>query len=159
MGTARSSQTSAQTPLNYAYSLLARGDYSEARLLEKLRSKGFTSRAATATVETLRERGHLDDTRLAFGLAERFQKQGFGPRGVWAKLKQRGLTEDVIETALSGRVEQMDIESAQRLVQRRFPASTLEDPKVRVRAFRLLLRRGYSDSVAASVLGRKIYND
>ncbi len=154
MSNTRSAQAAAQTPLNYAYSLLTRGDYSEARVREKLRAKGFTAQAASATVDTLRERGHLNDTRLALGLAERFQKQGFGPRGVRAKLKHRGLTEDVIATALSERGEQTDIEIARRLVQRRFPAAALEEPKMRARAYRLLLRRGYSASVAASVLGR-----
>lgn len=159
MSHARSFQDSAQTPLNYAYSLLTRGDYSEARLGEKLRAKGFTSQAVLATVDTLRERGHLNDARLALGLAERFQKQGFGPRGVRAKLKQRGLTEDVIATVLSEWAEQTDIEIAQRLVQRRFPPAALAEPKLRARAYRLLLRRGYSAGVAASVLGRDGDND
>ena len=150
---------SSQTPLNYAYSLLARGDYSAVRLSEKLRAKGFTSQDASATVEALQARGHLDDMRLARGLAERFQNQGFGPRGVRAKLKQRGLTEDVIATALSERLEQTDVEVARRLVQRRFPPAALEEPRTRARAYRLLLRRGYSASVAASVLGRETSDD
>ena len=150
---------SSQTPLNYAYSLLARGDYSAVRLSEKLRARGFTSQDASATVEALQARGHLDDMRLARGLAERFQNQGFGPRGVRAKLKQRGLTEDVIATALSERLEQTDVEVARRLVQRRFPPAALEEPRTRARAYRLLLRRGYSASVAASVLGRETSDD
>ena len=150
---------SSQTPLNYAYSLLARGDYSTARLSEKLRAKGFTSQAASTTVEALQARGHLDDTRLACGLAERFQKQGFGRRGVGAKLQQRGLTEDAIATALSEWEERADIEIAAHLVQRRFPPAALEEPKTRARAYRLLLRRGYSASVVASVLGREASDD
>ncbi len=150
----RPRSSSAQTPLHYAYSLLARGDYSAARLHEKLRLKGFTSQAVTETVDTLRERGHLNDTRLARGLAERFQKQGFGRCGVWAKLQQRGLTDDVITTALSEWEEDTDISIAAQLIQRRFPPAALEEPKTRARAYRFLLRRGYSASVAASVLGR-----
>ncbi len=151
--------SSEQPPLHYAYSLLARGDYSAARLHEKLRLKGFTSQAATATVDTLMERGHLNDIRLARGLAERFQKQGFGRCGVWAKLQQRGLTADVIATVLNEWEERTDIKTAQQLVQRRFPPATLEDPKTRARAYRFLLRRGYSASVAAGVLGRAVDND
>ena len=147
--------SSEQTPLHYAYSLLARGDYSAARLHEKLRGKGFTSQAVTETVDTLRARGHLNDTRLARGLAERFQKQGFGRYGVWAKLQQRGLTDDVITTALSEWEEGTDISIAEQLIQRRFPPAALEELKTRARAYRLLLRRGYSASVAASVLGRE----
>ena len=151
--------SSGQTPLHYAYSLLARGDYSAARLQEKLRLKGFTSQAATATVDTLMERGHLNDTRLARGLAERFQKQGLGRCGVWAKLQQRGLTDDVIATALNEWGEPTEIKLAEQLIQRRFPSAALEDPKTRARAYRFLLRRGYSASVATGVLGRKVDND
>ncbi len=159
MRAVRSSRASAQTPLNYAYRLLAQRDYSEARLVEKLHSKGFSSQATTATVETLRQRGHVNDTRLAVGLAEWFQNQGFGPRAIRAKLTQKGLTEDAIEEALSGHVEQTDVIVAQRLVQRRFSSSALQDPKMRARAFRFLLRRGYSPSVVASVLGRDGQDD
>ena len=146
---------SSQTPLNYAYSLLARGDYSAARLSEKLRAKGFTSQAASTAVEALQARGHLDDARLACGLAERFQQQGFGRRGVGAKLQQRGLTEEAIATALSEWEERTELEIAAQLVQRRFPPAALEEPKTRARAYRLLVRRGYSASVVASVLGRE----
>ena len=117
--------------------------------------KGFTSQAVTETVDTLRARGHLNDTRLARGLAERFQKQGFGRCGVWAKLQQRGLPDDVITTALSEWEEGTDISVAEQLIRRRFPPAALEEPKTRARAYRLLLRRGYSASVAASVLGRE----
>ena len=151
--------SSEQTPLHYAYSLLARGDYSAARLHEKLRGKGFTSQAVAETVDTLRERGHLNDARLARGLVERFQKQGFGRCGVWAKLQQRGLPDDVITTALSEWEEPAEIKLAEQLIQRRFPPAALEEPKTRARAYRFLLRRGYSASVAASVLGREAYND
>lgn len=151
----RTRSSSEQTPLHYAYSLLARGDYSVARLHEKLRLKGFTAQAVTATVDTLRERGHLNDARLARGLAERFQKQGFGRCGVWAKLQQRGLTDDVITTVLSEWEEGTDISIAEQLIQRRFPPAALEEPKTRARAYRFLLRRGYSASIAASVLGRE----
>lgn len=150
----RPRSSSEQTPLHYAYSLLARGDYSAARLHEKLRLKGFMSQAVAETVDTLRARGHLNDARLARGLVERFQKQGFGRCGVWAKLQQRGLTDDVITTALSEWEEPAEIKLAEQLIQRRFSAAALEEPKTRARAYRFLLRRGYSASVVASVLGR-----
>ena len=151
--------SSEQTPLHYAYSLLARGDYSAARLHEKLRLKGFTAQAVTATVETLRKRGHLNDARLARGLAERFQKQGFGRCGVRAKLQQRGLPDDVIAAALSEWEERAEIKLAEQLIQRRFSPAALEEPRTRARAYRFLGRRGYSASVAASVLGREAFND
>ncbi len=150
----RPRSSSEQTPLHYAYSLLARGDYSAARLHEKLLLKGFMSQAVAETVDTLRARGHLNDARLARGLVERFQKQGFGRCGVWAKLQQRGLTDDVITTALSEWEEPAEIKLAEQLIQRRFSAAALEEPKTRARAYRFLLRRGYSASVVASVLGR-----
>ncbi len=148
-----------QTPLHYAYRLLARGDYSAARLQDKLRRKGFTLQAATATVDTLRARGHLNDMRLARGLAEQFQQQGFGRCGVRAKLQQRGLTDAVIANVLSEWEEPADIKIAAQLVQRRFPPAMRAEPKTRARAYRFLLRRGYSASVAANVLGRAVDHD
>lgn len=142
-----------QTPLGYAYSLLARRDYSEARLTEKMRDKGFTLPAVTATVETLKHRGHLDDMRLAVALAQRFIERGFGPKGVRAKLSHRGLSEDTIESVLSTHAEQTHVAAAQRLVHTRYSPAALTDPHTRARAYRLLIRRGYVSRIAVQVLG------
>lgn len=141
-----------QTPLGYAYSLLARRDYSAARLTEKMEAKGFTPRGVAVAVATLKRRGHLDDGRLAADLAERFAEQGFGPAGIRAKLGQRGLHDAVIESALTASGERPSSEAARRLVETRYSPDALADPRTYARAYRLLIRRGYANETAAQVL-------
>ena len=141
-----------QTPLGYAYGLLARRDYSEARLTEKMEAKGFTPRGVASAVATLKRRGHLDDGRLAAGLAERFAEQGFGPAGIRAKLGQRGLHDAEIERALTESGDRPASETARRLVETRYSPDALADPRTYARAYRLLIRRGYASETAAQVL-------
>lgn len=144
---------SSLTPLEYAYRLLAQRAYSEQELTDRLLAKGFTAAAAARTVAHLKTQGYLDDTRLAADQAERLRTRGFGPEGVRAKLLQKGLSTEMVEQTLETGGEDQERESARRLLASRFSADALKEPQIRARAFRLLLRRGYSQDVAESLLG------
>lgn len=144
---------SSLTPLAYAYHLLARRAYSEQELAEKLSAKGFTAAAVTRTVARLKIQGYLDDARLAAEQAERLRASGFGPEGIRAKLAQKSLSSETVEQTIEASGEDQERESARRLLASRFSADALKEPQLRARAFRLLLRRGYSQDVAESLLG------
>ena len=146
---------SSLTPLAYAYRLLAQRAYSEQELAEKLSVKGFTAAAVTRTVARLKTQGYLDDMRLAADQAERLQARGFGSAGIKAKLGQKGLSPDTVEHTLAAAGKDPDLQSAQRLLASRFAADALKEPQTRARAFRLLLRRGYSQDVVESLLGNE----
>ena len=141
------------TPLAYAYRLLAQRAYSEQELAEKLSVKGFTSAAVTRTVARLKTQGYLDDMRLAADQAERLQARGFGSAGIKAKLGQKGLSPDTVEQTVAAAGKDQDLQSAQRLLASRFTTDALKEPQTRARAFRLLLRRGYSQDIVESLLG------
>ena len=117
-----------------------------------MQAKGFTPRGVADTIVTLKQRGHLDDGRLAAALAERLVEQGFGPAGVRAKLGQRGLHDDAIERALTANGERTPCEAARRLVETRYAPDALADKRTYARAYRLLIRRGYASDTAAQVL-------
>jgi len=144
---------SSLTPLDYAYGLLARRAHSEQELAEKLSAKGFTAAAVTRTVARLKTQGYLDDARLAADRAERLRASGFGPEGIRAKLAQKGLASETVEQTLEASGEDQERESARRLLASRFATAALKEPQIRARAFRLLLRRGYSQEVVESLLG------
>jgi len=144
---------SSLTPLDYAYRLLAQRAYSEQELADKLTAKGFTAAAVTRTVARLKDQGYLDDTRLAADQAERLRARGFGPAGIRAKLAQKGLSSEMIEQTLESGGENQDLESARQLLASRFAPDALKQPQICARAFRLLLRRGYSQEVGESLLG------
>lgn len=144
---------SAVAPLDYAYRLLARRAYSEEELRQALLRKGCSETAAASALTHLKEQGYLDDTSLAHDHAERLRARGFGRIAIRAKLAQKGFASDVVEQ-VSGRGGQAEEERAARhLLARRFSADALQNPRLRARAFRLLVRRGYSPEVAESLLG------
>ena len=107
------------------------------------------------TVKKLKDRGSLDDEKLAAGLADQFQRRGFGPRGVRAKLQQRGFREKEIEIAIGGNVDDQDASIARRLIEHRFSGMDLNDAKTRMRAYRLLLQRGYSAAIASDAVNER----
>lgn len=140
-------------PVDYAYRLLARRAYSEEELRQALLRKGWSETAVASALTRLKEQGYLNDTSLAHEHAERLRARGFGRSGIRAKLAQKGFSPDVVEHVL-GRGGQAEEERAARhLLARRFSADALQNPRLRARAFRLLLRRGYSPEVAESLLG------
>ena len=144
---------SSLTLLDYAYRLLARRAYSEQELADKLLAKGFTAAAVTRTVTRLMSQGYLDDTRLAAEQAERLRARGFGSEGIKAKLVQKGLTPATVAQTLETSGENQDLESARRLLASRFSTDALKQSQIQARAYRLLLRRGYSQEVVESLLG------
>jgi regulatory protein len=144
---------SSLSPLDYAYRLLAQRDYSEQELGTKLLAKGFTEDAVIRTVTCLKEQKYLNDTRLAADQSERLNARGFGPEGIKAKLAQKGFSLQTIDHVLTAN-EAVDARaSARQLLASRFSADALKQPRTYVRAFRLLLRRGYSQDVVESVMG------
>jgi regulatory protein len=150
---------SSPSPLDYAYRLLAQRDYSEQELSTKLLVKGFTEEAVVRTVALLKEQKYLNDSRLAADQMERLQAQGFGPEGIKAKLAQKGFPSATIAHILTTNQE-MDVRaSARKLLASRFSADTLQQPQTYARAFRLLLRRGYSQDVVESVMGNAPSDD
>jgi regulatory protein len=141
------------SPLDYAYRLLARRAYSEQGLAEKMLSTGFTEAAVARTVERLKEQGYLNDTLLAADQAERLRKQGFGRERIRAKLLQKGLASETIDSALVAEESPEELEEARRFLASRFSPDALKQPKVAARACRLLVSRGYSQDVVEQLLG------
>lgn len=143
------------TAIDYAYRLLTRRAYSEQELAEKMLSTGFTEAAVARTVERLKEQGYLNDTLLAADQAERLRKQGFGRERIRAKLFQKGLAPDTIDSAFTAEESSDELEEARRFLASRFSQNALKQPQTYARAFRLLLRRGYAQALVESLLGEQ----
>jgi regulatory protein len=146
-------QPSSLTPLDYAYRLLTRRAHSEQELAEKLLGKGFSEAAVARTLAKLKDQGYVNDAQLAADQAERLQVRGFGAAGVRAKLRQKGILEETIDDATTPRGGDEERDAARRFLASRFAADALKKPQTYARAFRLLLRRGFSQEVVESVLG------
>ena len=150
-----SSSRSLLSPLDYAYRLLARRAYSEQELGEKMLAKGFTEAAVTRTVARLLAQGYLNDAQFAADHAERLRNRGFGNAHIRARLAQKGLASETIEDSLPPDRASDELESASRFLASRFPANALKQPQTYARAFRLLLRRGYTQDIVETLLGEQ----
>ncbi len=140
------------TALDYAYRLLGQRAYSAAGLAAKMHAKGFSPRAVEHIATRLTCQGYLNDARLAAELVQRFQARGFGPAAIRHKLAQHQLDAALIEQTLEARQTGRELDAARKLLSSRFPADALQHAQTCARAFRLLVRRGYSSALAEHLL-------
>jgi regulatory protein len=131
-----------------ALRFLARRDHSASEIRRKLIQKGFSPQIAESTIESLLEKGYLDDRRYAERWASAALDGGrcYGLR-LRAELRQRGVdpatASEVLTELTCDRNESQDLRI---LVSRRFPEfnpKTAEDRDKR-RIFGFLQRRGFS---------------
>jgi SOS response regulatory protein OraA/RecX len=130
-----------ESALAVATRALARRDFSERGLRERLRRAGVTSSEAEEALAALLGAGLVNDGRFALSRAQSLAERGKGDAAIRHDLEQQGLAADEIEPAL-GSLEP-ERERAERVIARRGsgPATA-----------RLLAGRGFAeDAVKAAV--------
>ena len=91
-------------------------------------------------------------------LSTKLLVKGFTEEAVAGKLAQKGFSSATIAHLLTN--QEMDVRaSARQLLASRFSADALQQSQTYARAFRLLLRRGYSQDVVESVMGNAPSDD
>jgi len=125
-------------PLEVATRALARRDYSERELRNRLARAGVESAAAEEALGALRERGLLDDSRFATQRAEALAERGRGDAAIRFELERQGVSAELIEEAVASLAPERD--RAERIVSRRGPG-----PKTA----RLLAQRGFDPELVA----------
>jgi regulatory protein len=96
---------------------LARRDYSERGLRERLLRAGIEAGELDETLEELRHVGLLDDERFAGRRARALAERGKGDTAIRFDLRRQGIDAELIESALSDL--QPERERAERIVSRR----------------------------------------
>lgn len=120
--------------LDVATRVLAKRDYSERGLRERLRRAGVDQGEEEQALRALRRAGALDDARFAHSRAQALAGRGQGDAAIRFDLRRQGVAEDEIEAALA-----------------------LLEPE-RVRAQRVVARRG-SDAATARLLARRGFDE
>ena len=130
-----------ESALAVATRALAKRDFSERGLRERLRRTGVTSSEAEEALAALLGAGLVNDARFALSRARSLAERGKGDAAIRYDLEQQGLAADEIEPALASL--EPERERAERVIARRGggPATA-----------RLLAGRGFAeDAVAAAV--------
>jgi regulatory protein len=131
--------------LTKAYSLLSRRPHSRLELSRKLRERKFDKELIEGVIEHLEKLGYLDDAAFA---REWVRSRGVsrGPRLLQGELRQKGITQADVETALAELSDPDD--SVRVLAEKRLQRYRNETPeKAREKTIAFLQRRGYSYDV------------
>jgi regulatory protein len=145
--------------------LLDRRAYTRAELVAALRKRGVPDDAAGRVLDRLAELRLIDDAALADGFAQaQHRERGLAGRAVATKLRQRGVADDAVRSAVAQIDRDSEAATARRLVERRQRSLTGLDPAVQARRLvGLLARKGYSPGLAhevvRSVLARSADSD
>src|SRR5882724_7259685 len=81
-----------------ATALLRARDHAGAELAGKLRAKGFDPEPIAAVIAELRELGLINDARFAESFVRSHADRGQGPVRISGELRQRGLSQELIES-------------------------------------------------------------
>jgi regulatory protein len=134
--------------VDLAYRAVAARDRTEAELRAFLERKRAEPAAIEAALAELREAGYVDDARYAERFAEDKRSiERWGSERIERDLLRRGVAADLIGRALASHEPEDELAAARSLLVERFRAG-LPDDRTRDRAWKLLVRRGYSSELA-----------
>lgn len=133
---------------------LARRDHSSSELLKKVGKKGYRRADILEVVRNLRNQGLIDDRGFAERyVADKIELNRWGPKKIRAKLYQKGVDREIIESVLDNALDDKKLQSACiNLVLKRKRHFLREDDlfKRKEKIYRYLSGRGYSGSVIRS---------
>lgn len=93
-------------PMEYAASLLAKKAYSIMEVRRKMREKEYLPEEIEETVSTFIRHGFLNDTSFAGALAASLHGACYGKKRIVAKLREKGISSELIRETLEGREEE-----------------------------------------------------
>jgi SOS response regulatory protein OraA/RecX len=132
-------------PLEVAARALARRDYSERELRDRLARAGVEVAEAEETLAALRERGLVDDGRFAVQRATVLAERGRGDAAIRFELERQGVSAELIEEAVVSVEPERD--RIERIVSRHGAGS---------KTARLLAQRGFDPELVALAVEARI---
>ncbi len=132
-----------------ALQALARRELSRAELHAKLLPHVVTTDDIEALLNDLEKREWLSDAR-ALDMIVRVRSQRFGTQRIAHELRQKGISEELISSAIP-QIKEGELEAARAVWQRKF-ASLPQDQKEKAKQVRFLQSRGFSMEVIFNVM-------
>lgn len=128
--------------------LLQQMDRTEAQLRRKLAENGYPEEVADAALDYVRSFHYVDDYRYACAYVRSYRKEKSCLQ-IKMKLRERGISSDVIERALEEEYSEGEEAIIERLLEKKHYADVCGDRKEKQKIYAYLMRRGFS---SASVL-------
>lgn len=142
------------TAVERGLGMLQRGSLTEKEVSDRLVKRGFSEAMTARAVDILRDRGALDDRRVAFEYVSRKSTDENIPRLLIEKLLARGVAKEVAEAVVSQAFDGVVDEATllEKAVASRLPAGTLDDPRHFAKVYRVLVRQGFRPQAVEAAL-------
>lgn len=145
---------------NYCIWLLSHRAYTEKGLVDKLKKKEAKEEVIEQVINKLKEIKYLNDEVYA-EMYINSRKRSKGASAIRSELWRKGVSEEIIEAALSELSSELQLETAIDIVLRekwRFTKGDLR--KDRARAYAFLARRGFNSDITKIALDNsKLFNE
>ncbi|MBP3431626.1 MAG: RecX family transcriptional regulator [Clostridia bacterium] len=129
-----------------AVSYLEKYVVSEKGLKDYLKKKNYSYEVILQVVDKLRDYGFLDDEKFAKNYFETLSASK-GKRAIAQKLKQKGVSSEIVENLMDGVDEEAELEKATALADK-FVKNRQKDTKTKKKCIAHLIYKGYDYSVA-----------
>lgn len=132
-----------------AFALLAKREYSKAKLEEKLLASGADPKHVTELLIELSQHNYQNDARMAGMLVRSQLRQGRGPQRIQMALKQHNIQPELAHEEL----EQIDwFKQALMLKIKKFGSGVATDVKLKAKQIRFLQYRGFAMDIILKVV-------
>lgn len=133
---------------------LARSAKSTAQLRKILEQREISSEIAEKVLERFTEVGLIDDAAYAETIVNsRRNYKGLAKSAIKRELNEKGVSQELVEDAVSGITAEDDFESAKQLATKRFSQMAHLDREVRTRRLAgYLQRKGYASSAVFAAI-------
>ena len=140
------------TALNKALNYLSATRKTEKEIRTHLTKKGYLPAVISYVLEKLREYGFVNDSEYAEAYTESAAKRK-GGRLIRMELKSKGLSEDAIDSAVSGLDSKQEQETAARILEKYMRGKTA-DKQTLQKAYRHLIGKGFDYETAKEALSK-----
>jgi regulatory protein len=129
-----------------------------AELAAYLNRKGVPPEPAARVLDRFTQVGLIDDSALAGSFVEsRHREAGLARRALTQKLRQRGVADEVIESAVAVVDSEAELTAARDLVRRKLRSVAALEPQVQARRLvGMLARKGYPPGLAYHVVRERL---
>lgn len=145
--------------LNYAFKLLTYRDRSKREIYDKLTQKGYPESIANETIAYLKDKGFIDDVKLAESLKRHaIDRKHLGKRGVINFLLNRGIPMEIVNSMAYDECEYL--EAAKRLAEKKLRIMKNTDKDTaKKRLWGLLSRKGFSADIISKTIKSTILEE